>query len=70
MECNELLNEMIKGALVEGLKSASCKVELDIEGDHVLAQFHKINNMGFVIAIHTIMKEAVREIMKQKKEDS
>lgn len=60
MELNELLNEMIKDALVEGLKSASCKVKLDIEGDQVSAQFHKVNNMGIVIAIHTIMKEAVR----------
>lgn len=60
MKFNELLNEMIKVALAEGLKQASCKVELDIEGDRVSARFHKVNNMGIIIAIYTIMKEVVR----------
>lgn len=60
MEFNELLNEMIKVAIAEGLKQASCKVELDIEGDQVSVQFHKANNMGMIVAVYTIMKEAVR----------
>ena len=60
MEFKEMLNKMLEVALTEGVKHANCKVELDIEGEQVTAHFHKANNMGMVIAVHTIMKEAVR----------
>ncbi len=60
MDVKEMLNKILEVALAEGVKHASCKMELDIEGDQVSAHFHKANNMGMVIAVHTIIKEAIR----------
>lgn len=60
MDFKEFLNKMLEVAMAEGLKQASCKVELDTEGDQISAHFHKANNMGMVIAVYTIMKEAIR----------
>lgn len=107
MDFKDMLKELLDVILSEEVKHASCKLELNIEAEQVSAHFSETNNMGLVIAAHTIIKEAtkandismdqfykavkefdriaetecmvceskeqqdvVREIMKQKKEDS